>query len=222
MSSRSGKLIVIDGIDGSGKSTQIELLSKYLTEKNIPFEVINFPRYGQNLYANLVTRYLEGEFGSIHEVNPHLMALVYAGDRTLAKPLIENWLSSGKVVIANRYVSASKAHLGANLEENKREEFMAWLDRLEYQTNGMPREDLTILLSVDPKIGQENVSGSGKPDIHEQNLNHLKEAQIVYLELSKAKEDWVVVNCMEGNKMRSKEDINKDIVDILGNRCRIF
>ena len=145
-----GKLIVIDGIDGSGKTTQIELLGKYLSEKNIPYEVINFPRYGENIYADLITRYLEGEFGSINEINPYLMALTFAGDRLLAKPLIEGWLAAGKVVIANRYVSASKAHLGANLPEDQRENFMEWVDKLEYETNSTPKPDLNILLNVDP------------------------------------------------------------------------
>ena len=104
-----GFLIVIDGIDGSGKSIQVDLLSKYLEEKNIPFEIISFPRYEDNEYGKLVKRYLEGEFGGINEVNPYLISLAYAGDRALAKPLIENWLNGGQVVIANRYVSSSKA-----------------------------------------------------------------------------------------------------------------
>lgn len=222
MNKMKGVLIVIDGVDGSGKTTQVNLLAEILIEKNIPFEIINFPRYEESIYGELIARYLEGEFGSTKEVNPYLIALAYAGDRVLAKPFIESELSEGKVVIANRYISASKAHLSANLPEDKREEFMAWIDRLEYQTNGMPKEDLTILLSVDANIGQENVSDSRKPDIHEQNLSHLKEAQKVYLELSKAEDNWFVINCMEGNKMKDKEDINQEVVAILKNTCKIF
>ena len=211
-----GKLIVIDGIDGSGKTTQIELLGKYLSEKNIPYEVINFPRYGENIYADLITRYLEGEFGSINEVNPYLMALVFAGDRLLAKPLIEGWLAAGKVVIANRYVSASKAHLGANLPEDQRENFMEWVDKLEYETNSMPKPDLNILLNVDPKIGQKNAQGNNQPDIHEQDLSHLSKAAKIYLELPQVEENWQVVECMEDGKMKPKEEINKLLVEILG------
>lgn len=207
-------LIVIDGIDGSGKTTQVNLLSEYLSSKNIPHEVINFPRYEDNLYGKLIRRYLNGEFGGVDEVNPYLMALSYAGDRALAKPLIESWLNAGKIVIVNRYVSASKAHLGANIPERKREEFMRWIDELEYQTNNLPKENLTILLKVDPKKGQKNVKGR-HVDIHEQDLNHLKIAQELYLELSEAEENWKVIDCMVGESMQSVEAIHKLVVEIL-------
>ena len=210
-----GKLVVIDGIDGSGKTTQIELLKQYLASQGPTLQVISFPRYEDNIYGQLVKRYLEGEFGSINNVNPYLMALAFAGDRFLAKPLIENRLSKGKVVIANRYVSSSKAHLGANLPEEKREEFMRWLDELEYKTNNMPKPDLNILLNVDPKIGQKNAQGNNQPDIHEQNLSHLEKAAKIYLELSQTDENWKVIECMEGEKMKHKDVISKLLVEIL-------
>ncbi len=209
-----GKLIVIEGIDGSGKTTQLNLLAKYLAKKNTSFEVISFPRYEDNLYGKLIRRYLNGEFGEIEKIDPYLMSLAYAGDRILAKPLIENWLLEGKIVIANRYVSSNKAHMGANLDENQREEFMSWLDELEYQTNKVPQENLTFLLNVEAKIGQQNVRGEHK-DIHEQDLNHLKVAQDLFLELSKAEPNWKVIECMEGGKMKSIETIHKLIVEIL-------
>lgn len=214
----NGKLIVIDGIDGSGKTTQIELLGKYLLEKNIPFEIINFPRYGENLYADLVTRYLEGEFGSNSEVNPYLIALAYGGDRVLARPLIENWLNSGKLVIANRYVSASKAHLGANLPEGKRENFIKWIDELEYQTNGIPKPDLNILLKIDPKTGQENALRDHMVDMHEESIEHEEKAAKIYLELSQSEENWKIVDCMAEGKMKSKKDIYQEITHILSTK----
>lgn len=209
-----GKLIVVDGIDGSGKTTQVNLLAEYLEQQKIPFEVISFPRYEDNLYGKLIRRYLEGEFGSINEVNPYLVALAYAGDRVLAKPSIEKWLAEGKVVLANRYVSASKAHMGANLPEEKREEFIKWLDELEYQTNGMPKEDLTILLNVDPLMGQKNITGK-HIDIHEQNLKHLEEAGKLYLSLAKKETNWYVVDCMKNEEMKTREDMHKEIMQII-------
>ncbi|MBI2338025.1 dTMP kinase [Candidatus Daviesbacteria bacterium] len=212
-----GKLIVIDGIDGSGKTTQVNLLAEYLKEKKIPYEVISFPRYEDNLYGKLIRRYLEGEFGDINDVNPYLVALAYAGDRVLAKPLIEKWLAEGKLVIANRYVSASKAHLGANLPEEKRAEFINWLDELEYGTHKMPKADLTILLKVDPKIGQKNVAGK-HTDIHEQNLKHLEEAHKIYLELAKSEDNWYVVDCANDGGMKTREKIQSEIRQILQNR----
>ena len=229
---KKGTLVVIDGIDGSGKTTQIELLKQALALKKppalqgVPLEVISFPQYEDNLYGKLVKRYLEGEFGSIDEVNPYLMSLAYAGDRALAKPLIEKWLLDGKVVLANRYVSSSKAHMGANLPEDKqslrskdlkREEFFRWLDNLEYATNGIPREDLTILLKVDPKVGQKNVLGR-HPDIHEEDLKHLEKANEIYLQLAKMASNWYVVDCMEGGRMKAREEIHQAIIVILNDK----
>ncbi len=211
---KNGRLIVIEGIDGSGKTTQIDLLAKALAEKNIPYEVISFPRYGDNIYAELVARYLEGEFGSINEVNPYLISLAFAGDRLLAKPEIERALSEGKIVLANRYVSANKAHMGAHLPESQREEFNSWLDELEYQTNQMPREDLTVLLNVVPKTGQKNVSHR-MPDLHEESIKHLEEANKIYLELAKKEDNWYVVNCMKDGEMAFPENIHQEIMSLL-------
>lgn len=208
---KKGQLIVIDGTDGSGKTTQIKLLEQYLASKGISFETISFPRYENNLYGKLIKRYLEGEFGKIGELDPQFLALAFAGDRLLAKPLIESWMSEGKLVIANRYVSASKAHLGANLSEEDREEFFEWLDKLEYKDNGIPKEDQTILLVVDPQVGQKNVLNKQHHDIHEENLKHLEQANNIYLQLAKA-ENWQVIDCMKDGKMRSPEAIHKQIM----------
>lgn len=211
---KKGSLIVIEGIDGSGKTTQIELLKQALTLQGVPWEAISFPRYGDNIYAELVARYLEGEFGSIAEVNPYLISLAFAGDRLLAKPEIEKWLNGGKLVLANRYISANKAHMGAHLPQDRREEFISWLDELEYQTHQMPREDLTILLSVDPKTGQKNVSHR-LSDLHEENIKHLEEANKIYLELSKQENNWHVIDCMQDGQMRSPEDIHQELLSML-------
>lgn len=215
---KQGKLMVVDGIDGAGKTTQVELLSKYLQENNIPHEVISFPRYEQNIYADLVTRYLEGEFGTISDVNPYLIACIFAGDRLLAKSLIEEWLNMGKIVLANRYVSSSKAHLGANLPSEKREEFIQWIEKLEYQTNGLAKEDLTIFLNVDPKTSRENAMKDQIKDIHEESSSHEEKASKIYLELSKSEENWDVVECMSGESMRSKEEIHQELLQILKSR----
>lgn len=211
---KKGSLIVIDGIDGSGKTTQVELLKQASGLQGQALQVISFPRYEDNIYGKLIKRYLEGEFGDINQVNPYLMALAFAGDRLLAKPQIDGWLSEGKIVIANRYVSASKAHMGANLPEGERSEFIKWLDELEYETNGMPKEDLTILLTVDPKIGQKNILGK-HTDIHEENLQHLEQANRIYLSLAKKEDNWYVVDCMEDGQMKPREEIHQAIACLL-------
>lgn len=214
MDTKLGKLIVFEGIDGSGKTTQIKLLSQYLKAQNISFEVLNFPRYEENEFGREIRRYLEGEFGDLSKVDPYKIAQLYAQDRLLAQPLLEQWLEEGKVVLVNRYVSSSKAHLGANLPEEKRAEFFKWIDKLEYQTNQLPKADLTILLSIDPKVGQQNIAGRG-PDLHEQNLKHLEEANKIYLELAKVESNWQVINCMENFRLRFPQDIHREIVEVL-------
>ncbi len=191
---KKGTLIVLDGIDGSGKTTQIELLAKYFNEKNIPFEVISFPRYGNNPYTDQIEKYLKGE----QKFDPHTIAKAYAGDRLLAKPIIEKWLEKGKLVLANRYTSANKAHLGVDLPEDQ-----------------MPKPDLTILLDVDPKKGQENALKLHKADIHEHDLKHLEKAAKIYLQLAKSKPNWVVINCMKNGAMKTPEEIHQEIINIL-------
>ena len=215
MDKKQGKLIVIDGIDGSGKTTQIELLTKYLASENMPFEVISFPQYGKNEYARQITDYLEGKKGSLQDVDPYKMAKLYASDRLTARELITGWLESGELVIANRYVSASIAHLGANMEEGEREKFMEWIDTLEYQTNNMPKPTLNILLKVDPKIGQQNALKDHLVDIHEQSLEHEQKASGIYLKISQLEENWMVLDCMEKGEMKSKEKIHQEIINIL-------
>ncbi len=209
---KKGLLIVIDGTDGSGKTTQINLLSKFLKEKRIPFKVISFPRYGQNKYAKAVQDYLEGKFGSIEKVDPYQISTYYAGDRLLAKPEIEKWINEGEMVIANRYVSSNKAHMGANLPPNRRAKFFKWLNNLEYRENSIPKENLTILLMVDPKVGQINVLAKESSDLHEENLSHLEAANKIYLALSQKEKNWIVVNCMKNGRMRTPEDIHLEIV----------
>jgi len=212
--SNNGFLVVIDGIDGSGKTTQVDLLSKYLKENNISFEVISFPRY-ESFYGQLIKRYLEGEFGSMKAANPHLIALAYASDRLLAKPQIEQWLNEGKLVIANRYVSASKAHLGAIMEEDQREEFMSWVEELEYQINNLPRPDLNILLLVDPKVGQENALKDDLVDMHEESIEHEEKASKIFFEISQAEENWQVLDCMDNIKMKPEQKIHQEVIEIL-------
>lgn len=203
-----GKLIVFEGIDGSGKTTQVNLLAQSL---KVPYEVISFPQYGQNEYANKIKDYLEGKMGDISDVDPKEVAEIYAADRLTARDQINGWLSEGKIVLSNRYVP-SYAHMAANMEESKRAGFLKWVNQLEYETNGMPKEDLVILLDVDPKVSQKHVSGL---DIHEQNLHHLEEARKIYLQLSKNNPNWYVINCMNDGQMKSREEVHREVLKVL-------
>ena len=207
---KKGKFVVFEGIDGSGKATQVKLLSKKL---KIPHEVISFPRYGNNPHADQIKKYLKGELGKKEKISPYEISLEYAGDRALAKSQIAKWLKDGKLVIADRYVSSSKAHLGAQLPESERQKFINWLDDLEYETNNIPREDLVIFLYIPPEISQKNITSKEK-DILEKDLEHQKNTGKIYLELAKNPK-WVTINCIKNGKMRNKNEINKEIRRVL-------
>lgn len=221
---KKGKLIVIDGGDGSGKATQTKLLIDYLKTKKIHVKTFDFPRYYSSFHGKMVGRYLTGEFGDVKEVSPYLTSLAYAVDRAGAKEEMDEWLKKGGLIITNRYTTTSMAYMSAKLEKGqKREEFIEWLDELEYRTHRVPREDLVIYLDLPPFIGQklvEQKAGRGymngqKKDIHERNLEYLEEVEKVYLDLIKEKKNWVVVNCVKNGEIKTKEEIHQEILQVL-------
>ncbi len=220
---RKGKIIVIDGGDGSGKATQTELLTNYLKKKKMAVKTFDFPRYYTSFHGKMVGRYLAGEFGDVNEVSPYLVSLAYAVDRAGARDEINEWLIKGGIVLTNRYTTSSMAYMSAKLPPEKREEFIEWLDELEYRIHRMPREDLVIYLDVPPRISQElmekrvdkSYTNGQKKDIHERNLAYLEEVEKIYLDLIKKKKNWVKINCTEDHSIRSKEEIHQEILKVL-------
>jgi dTMP kinase len=218
---KRGHFIVIEGGDGAGKATQVRLLRKKLQIARIPTEVMEFPRYTGNPYGKLISQYLKGEFGDIDEVNTYLISLAYAGDRFLAKPQILNWLKAKYFVIADRYTPSNLAYMAAKMPSENRQTFIDWLDDLEYNINGIPREEIVIYLYVPVKISSENIRKRGSNDssrieshdIHERNQKYLQEVESIYLKLAKEEPHWVVINCLnKEGQLRSKEEIHQDII----------
>jgi dTMP kinase len=196
-----GKLIALEGIDGSGKRTQLELLARSLQERGLPITLISFPRY-ESFYGELVGRYLNGEFGQLAAVDPHLSALLYAGDRLEAKPEIEAALSSGKIVLADRYIGSNMAHQSARIPPDERDEFQSWLKRLEYGLYGLPEEDLVIYLRVPVSEAHRLVGLKSaraytnlKRDIQEADMTHLEQTAIIYDQLATAA-NWARIDCI--------------------------
>ncbi len=219
-----GKFIVMDGTDGSGKSTQMELLLTKLKKLKIRFKYIKFPRYEDNMYGQLVAQYLRGELGEMQSIDSRLIALMYAGDRNLAKPMIEKWLNQGYLVVADRYVSSNQAFTAGRMTPKQGDKFIAWIDSLEYGENKLPKEDLIILLYADPKRAQQNVDlkghraymGKQARDIHEDNLNYQQKVAQAYLRMAKNEPDhWAVIDCMKGKTMDSREAIHERILSSL-------
>jgi dTMP kinase len=222
-----GKFIVIEGIDGSGKRTQLELLARWFEQKGIAFAQMSFPNYA-GFFGKLVARFLNGEFGSLEAVNPHFSALLYASDRLESKPVIEAALSAGKTVLSDRYVASNLAHQGARVPVEKRAEFLKWLDQLEYEVNALPREDLVLYLRVPPAQAQRLISGKGerdytklRHDLQESDLGHLEAASGVYDQLA-GQWKWTAVECMDlaSGTLRSPSTIQQEIVSAV--ETRIF
>src|SRR5579863_3782808 len=140
-----GKFIVLEGIDGSGKGTQLEMLARAFALRGIAFSQVSFPRY-DGFFGKLVARFLNGEFGPLAAVDPHFSALLYAGDRWESRPALENDLAAGRTLLADRYIASNLAHQGARTRRETRREFLTWLKQLEYEVYALPAEDLVVYL----------------------------------------------------------------------------
>ncbi len=220
-----GKLIALEGIDGSGKRTQLEMLAGELDTRGFATFRISFPRY-ESFFGKLVGRYLDGGFGPLEAVDAHLSALLYAGDRMEAKPEIEAALSSGKIVLADRYIGSNMAHQSARVPQDKREEFLAWLKTLEYGLYGLPVEDLVVYLRVPVAeahhlIGMKSVRAytSLKRDIQEADTEHLEQTARIYDRLA-TEANWTRIECSNpvSGGLYSPEEIHRAVIQAVETR----
>jgi len=217
---RKGKLIVIDGGDGSGKATQSELLMQSLQKSGHSVKYMDFPRYYSSFHGRIVGRFLTGEFGNLDQVSPYLAALSYALDRASAKEEMDQWLSSGGILLCNRYATSSMAHQGGKLPEQKQKEFIEWLDEMEYKVHKIPREDIVIYLYVPWKIGYELTLKkearrytNGQLDIAETDMHHREVSEKMYLQLARERKNWITIDCVDADgTILSKEIIHEKII----------
>lgn len=219
---RKGKFIVIEGTDGSGKGTQLALLRAHLKSQDKKFEIVDFPQY-DNFSGAFVAKYLRGEYGSAKEVGPYRASLLYAIDRYDKSFDIKRWVREGTLVLSNRYVSANMGHQAGKIrDKTKRDAFLNWLINLEYKIFAIPRPDMTILLYMPPEIGQKLVDKKkartyikgAKRDIHEADLNHLRQASRAFLYVAK-KYKWKVVDCTKDGALLTPEEIHQAILAII-------
>jgi dTMP kinase len=220
--SQKGKFIVIDGTDGSGKATQTKLLVEELRQSGYPVEMTDFPQYGTKS-AGLIEEYLNGKYG---QVGPEAASIFYAIDRFDASFKIRQWLNEGKIVISNRYVTANAGHQGGKISDDlDRLKFFKWLDNLEYNIFGIPKPDLNVILHVPAAVAQKLVdqksadqrqyANGKKRDLHEADLNHLKNAEKVYLQISKLFPNTKLVECVAGKELMSPELIHNKVWELV-------
>jgi dTMP kinase len=217
-----GRLIAIEGIDGSGKGTQLKLLQDSLRARGVAVHATNFPHY-QSWFGTMVGQFLNGKFGALESVDPHFAALLYAGDRFEAKRELTDALTQGKLVLADRYIASNLAHQAGRVAGAQRDEFIAWLEHLEYNIYRLPREDRVIYLRVPPAQAQALVTQkaarsytTAKQDIQESSLRHLQDAAEMYDQLAK-RPHWATIECVDRstNTMRTPEAISADLLELV-------
>jgi dTMP kinase len=220
---RKGKLIVIDGGEGSGKATQAELLVEYLKSKKIPVKYYDFPRYYSSFHGETVARFLRGEFGTMDQVSPYLASLAYALDRASVKEEMDAFLQKGGYIITNRYATSNMAHQGAKFKDKKeREAFLKWVYELEYKVHKIPKEDIVIYLYVPWKKGVELTQKkaerkylNGGTDMAEADIQHRIDSENMYLELTKIHSNWKKIECVKNGELLSKQEIHEEIKKLL-------
>ena len=217
MKRKKGLFIVFDGTDGSGKATQTGLLVKKLNKERHKVEKIDFPQYGKKSAA-LVEEYLSGKYGTAERVGPYRASIFYACDRYAASNRIRKWLEDGKIVIANRYVTANMGHQGGKIKKkSERKKYFQWLHDLEYRIFEITKPDINLILHVEASIAQKmalqkrkkSYLKDKKADIHELDLKHLKDAENIYIEISKTIPNIELVECMVNGNLMSKKDVSE-------------
>ncbi len=209
--------IVLEGLDGAGKSTQIRLLRAFLQERGTASEYLHFPRFDAPVYGDLIARFLRGEFGSADQVNPYLVALLYAGDRADAADTIRSWTAEGKAVVLDRYVYSNIGYQCAKLaDQQERRTLARWILELEYGRNGIPRPDLSLFLDVpfsftERKLAEVREGGDrdylkGGRDIHEGSLRLQRSVREVYLDAASSDPALRVVDCSDGQGCMASPD----------------
>lgn len=213
------KLIVIEGLDGSGKATQAQLLYNALKERDFDARKISFPNY-DSPSSSLVKMYLGGDFGTHpNDVNAYAASSFYAVDRyaSFKKDWYKDWVQG--IVIADRYTTSNAIHQCSKLPKDKWDSYLDWLFNYEYVLLGIPKPEFVIYLRVDPEVSQRLMTGryegkEEKKDIHEKDLEYLRNCQVAADYCSKRLE-WIVVECCKNDEMRSIEDIQNDIQSII-------
>ena len=184
--------IVLEGLDGAGKSTQIRMLRQLFADRGVESEYVHFPRFDSPVYGQLIARFLRGEFGGVQEVDPYLVALIFAGDRADAAPQIRQWLAEGKAVVLDRYVYSNVGFQCAKLPAGEERDRLAdWIVNLEFGHNALPRPDLSLFLDVpfafterklsEVREGDDRDYLQGGQDIHEASLQLQQDVRSVYL-----------------------------------------
>ena len=225
-----GKLIIIEGSDGSGKETQTNLLYKKLKERNFNIKKISFPNY-ESPASEPLKMYLSGEFGKdVNDVNSFAASTFFAVDRYASyKQDWEKFYKSGGIVLSDRYTTSNMVHQASKIENKEEKQiFLDWLIDLEWNKLGLPTPDVVIFLDVSPELSQKlmsdrknKITGEEKKDIHETNSEYLKNSYHNALNLAK-QYGWIIVSCETDGVLKNIEEINEDIIKKLSEKGVLY
>lgn len=216
----SGKLIVFEGTDGSGKATQSRMLCDALQQRGIPYRHINFPRYGQPSAA-MIQEYLDGNLGKkAEDVNAYAASMFYAMDRYASYK--QDWgelYEAGGLIVADRYTTSNAVHQASKLPEEARKAYLDWLFDTEYRLLGLPVPDLVIYLDMPTEISermmrQREAATHTKADIHEQDRDYLRRCRESARDVVRTC-GWTVINCAADDAPRTVEEIHKDVLSLV-------
>lgn len=222
---KKGKLIVIDGTDGSGKATQVDLLFKRLTKEGHIIKIVDFPEYYKNFFGAFVGHCLSEQYYNFINIHPKIASVLYAADRWQSKEEINKWIKAGYIVIANRYVSANQIHQGGKIKDTKKRiSFIKWLDQMEYKEFGIPKPDVTLYLSLPIQIVMrllnERESSQMKrkylkrnKDVHEADEKFMENSIKSALWLAKTQKNWSKIDCSVKGQILSREKIHEMIYE---------
>ena len=203
-------LVVLEGLDGAGKSTQVRKLKEYLTQRCGELEYIHFPRYDAPVYGDLISRFLRGDFGANDAVHPQLVALLFAEDRHGAAPLIREALEEGKTVLLDRYVYSNIAYQCAKLKDMvARKRLRDWIFNTEYGDFQLPVPDLNLFLDVPIGFVEQSLSQArsgadrnylgGAQDIHEASIAFQRDVRSLYLAQTQLDKRFLRIDCADEN-----------------------
>lgn len=219
-------LIVIEGIDGSGKGTQSQLLVSKLVQQGLRATLFSFPFYGETFFGREVGKYLNGDYGSLDAVPVEFAAMLYAGDRFEKKSSLFAALHGGGVAICDRYVPSNLAHQAAKLPGEQQYPLISWISNLEYGVYGLPKPDLVFFLDMPVRYSTPLVLKKKKRsytdeklDLHEAATGYLERVACVFKSLAQS-EKWNIISCVKENNVRSIEDISCEILKIIMARIR--
>ncbi len=221
-----GKLIAIDGIDGSGKATQATLLHERLTKEGVACEKVDFPTRTGSFFGTLVAECLAGKRGDFAHMDPKMASIPYALDRFESAEKMKQWLAEGKMVIADRFSSSNQIHQGGKIvDSEKRDAFLKWVEEMEHEVLGIPRADAVIHLRVPVDISlallakirasKNPLLKPGEKDVVEKDRMYLERSVESAERLAATQEGWHQVECLKEGAIRTPEEIHEDVYAIV-------